>query len=131
MSVGIGARRCEELLEALVIKMAEVGGAEVGARGASLAAGDLMLLENTRFHPGETRNDPEFAKALASLGDIFVSEAFGAIHRANASTEGVAKHFEQRAAGFLVAAEIAFVERILHDPNRPLVAILCGVTVSA
>ena len=130
LKMDVVAQRLEELLEAPVLKMDEVCGPEVESRVASLSAGEVMLLENTRCHPGETRNDPELAKALASLGDIFVSEAFGAVHRAHASTVGVAKHFEQRAAGFLVAAEIAFFERILDDPKRPLVAILGGAKVS-
>ena len=124
------ARRLEELLETPVLKMDEVCGPAVESRTTNLSAGEVMLLENTRFHPGETKNDPELAKALASLGDIFVNEAFGTVHRAHASTEGVARYFEQRAAGFLVAAEIEFFERILNDPERPLVAILGGAKVS-
>jgi phosphoglycerate kinase len=97
---------------------------------AKLAPGDVLLLENTRFDPGETKNDPKLAEALAKLGDVYVSDAFGTVHRAHASTEGVAHHFDQRAAGFLVAAELEFFGKVLHHPERPLVAILGGAKVS-
>ena len=124
------ADRLRELIGGTVVKSDEVVGPKVEAAVEALLPGDVLLLENTRFHPGETRNSPELAKALAKLGDLYVSDAFGAIHRAHASTEGVAHHFEQRAAGFLMAAEIDYFDRILNDPLRPLAAILGGAKVS-
>lgn len=124
------ADRLRELVGGTVIKVDEVVGPEVEAAVASLEPGDILLLENTRFHPGETKNDPDLSAALAALGDIYVSDAFGTVHRAHASTEGTAHHFEQRAAGFLVAAEIDYFGKILSDPERPLTAILGGAKVS-
>jgi phosphoglycerate kinase len=105
-------------------------GPEVEAEVAALQPGDILVLENTRFHPGETKNDPDLAAQLAKLGDIYVSDAFGAVHRAHASTEGVTHYFDQCAAGFLVAAELAYFGQILSDPERPLTAILGGAKVS-
>ena len=113
-----------------VTKLDALVGPEVEAAVAAMEPGDVLLLENTRFHPGETKNDPELSKQLAALGDVYISDAFGAVHRAHASTEGVAHHFENRAAGFLVAAEIEYFTKILDHPERPLVAILGGAKVS-
>ncbi|MDK1020742.1 MAG: phosphoglycerate kinase [Candidatus Hydrogenedentes bacterium] len=124
------AHRLRELIGGTVIKADAVVGAKVEATVEALQPGDILLLENTRFHPGETRNSPELAAALAKLGDVYVSDAFGAIHRAHASTEGIAHHFKQRAAGFLLAAEIEYFDKILNDPERPLAAILGGAKVS-
>ncbi len=105
-------------------------GPEVEAEVAALQPGGVLVLENTRFHPGETKNDPDLAAQLAKLGDIYVSDAFGAVHRAHASTEGVTHYFDRCAAGFLVAAELAYFGQILSDPERPLTAILGGAKVS-
>lgn len=105
-------------------------GPEVEAAVAALNPGDILVLGNTRLHPGETKNDPELSKQLAALADVYVSDAFGAVHRAHASTEGVTHFFEQNAAGFLVSAEIEYFDAILHRPQRPLVAILGGAKVS-
>jgi phosphoglycerate kinase len=113
-----------------VTKVDDVVGPSVEAAVAALEAGDVLLLENTRFHPGETKNDPELSRQLAALGEVYVSDAFGAVHRAHASTEGAARLFEQRAAGFLVAAEMDYFGKILDHPERPLVAILGGAKVS-
>ncbi len=124
------ADRLRELIGGTVVKTDEVVGPKVEAAVEALEPGDVLLLENTRFHPGETQNSPELAEALAGLGDVYVSDAFGAVHRAHASTEGVAHHFEQCAAGFLVAAEIDYFHRILNNPVRPLAAILGGAKVS-
>lgn len=124
------ADRLRELIGGNVIKAGAVVGPEVEAAADALQPGDILLLENTRFHPGETKNSPELAAALAKLGDMYVSDAFGAVHRAHASTEGVAHYFKQRAAGFLVAAEIEYFYKILNDPVRPLAAILGGAKVS-
>lgn len=113
-----------------VTKADDVVGPEVEAAVAKLAAGDILLLENTRFHPGETKNDPELSKQLASLADVYISDAFGTVHRAHASTEGVTKFIGQSAAGFLVAKEIEYIGGVLSNPQRPLVAILGGAKVS-
>ena len=87
--------------------------------------GDIVLLENVRFEKGEEKNDPEFARQLASLADIYVNDAFGTTHRAHASTAGVAKYLPA-VAGFLVEKEINFMSNALKNPERPFVAILGG-----
>jgi phosphoglycerate kinase len=92
--------------------------------------GDIILLENTRFHPGETKNDEELSKELALLGDVYVSDAFGSVHRAHASTEGVTKFIDKSAAGYLVAKEMEYFSKVLENPERPLTAILGGAKVS-
>ncbi len=124
------ADRLRELIGGNVTKVDEVVGPKAEAAVAAMKPGDVVLLENTRFEPGETKNDPKLAEAMAKLGDVYVSDAFGAVHRAHASTEGAAHHFKERAAGFLVAAELEFFDKILHNPDRPLVAILGGAKVS-
>lgn len=113
-----------------VTKADGIAGPEVEAAAAALAPGDVLVLENTRFTKGETKNDPELSAQLARLGDVFVQDAFGSVHRAHASTEGVCHHLAQSAAGFLVAKEIAYFTKVLNNPDRPLVAILGGAKVS-
>lgn len=95
-----------------------------------LEDGGIAVLENVRFHAQEEKNDPDFAKELASLGDLYVNDAFGAAHRAHASTEGVTKFFNQNAAGFLMEKEIDYLSAVLENPARPFVAILGGAKVS-
>ena len=95
----------------------------------SCESAKLTLLENIRFYPGETKNDPELAEKLAGLGDVFVNDAFGAAHRAHSSTVGVARHMPA-VAGFLMKKEIEFLSRILENPDRPFVAVLGGAKVS-
>lgn len=95
-----------------------------------LEDGGVAVLENVRFHAQEEKNDPEFAKQLASLGDLYVNDAFGTAHRAHASTEGVARYFSQNAAGLLMEKEIDFLGRLLEAPERPFVSILGGAKVS-
>jgi phosphoglycerate kinase len=95
-----------------------------------LEDGGIAVLENLRFHPQEEKNDPEFARQLAELGDVYVNDAFGAAHRAHASTAGVTKHFGQNAAGFLMEKEIDYLSAALERPERPFVAILGGAKVS-
>ena len=95
----------------------------------ALKPGELLLLENTRFNPEETKNDPDFARTLAGLGEIYVNDAFGTLHRAHASTEGVA-HFLPSAAGLLVEKEVQYLETALIDPARPFVAVLGGAKIS-
>jgi len=89
-----------------------------------------VLLENLRFHAEEEKNDPGFAKELAALGDVFVNDAFGAAHRAHASTEGIVHFVKEAAAGLLMARELEYLGRVLHNPDRPFVAILGGAKVS-
>lgn len=113
-----------------VTKVDDIVGAEVEAAVAKLAPGDILLLENTRFHPGEETNDPALSEQLAKLADVYISDAFGTVHRAHASTEGVTKFIGQSAAGFLVAKELAYIGGVLSNPKRPLVAILGGAKVS-
>jgi phosphoglycerate kinase len=92
--------------------------------------GGVILLENLRFHPEEEANDAAFAAKLASLADVYVNDAFGSAHRAHASTEGIVHHVKESAAGFLMAAEVEYLGRALHNPERPFVAILGGAKVS-
>lgn len=102
----------------------------VAEKAASqLMPGDVLVLENTRFHAGETKNDPEMSKQLASLADIFVNDAFGSAHRAHASTEGVA-HFLPAVAGFLMEEEIRYLGQAIANPTRPFLAILGGAKIS-
>jgi len=98
----------------------------------NLKAGEILLLENLRFNPGETKNDEEFASKLASMADIYINDAFGVCHRAHASVEGITKYFdmEHKAAGFLLAKEIKFFYHIVHNPKRPFVSIVGGSKVS-
>jgi len=104
-------------------------GPEAENAAAALGEGEVLLLENTRFHPEEKQNDEGFARALASLADIYVNDAFGSAHRAHASTEGVA-HFLPAVAGFLMEKEIEFLGKALEDPARPFMAILGGAKIS-
>ncbi|MGD8284375.1 MAG: phosphoglycerate kinase [Desulfobacterales bacterium] len=92
--------------------------------------GDVLLLENLRYYKEETDNDPEFAKKLAQLGDVYVNDAFGTAHRAHASTEGVTHFFDQCAAGFLMMKELEFLGQVMQNPARPFVAILGGAKIS-
>ena len=123
------AIRLKELLGRDVRKLDDCIGSEVKGAVASMKPGDVVLLENLRFHKEETKNDPAFAKELALLGDIFVNDAFGTCHRAHASTEGVTK-FLPSASGFLVEKEIEYFEGLLADPKKPYVAIMGGAKVS-
>ncbi|MBU8934120.1 MAG: phosphoglycerate kinase [candidate division Zixibacteria bacterium] len=124
------AKRLSELLGS------EVGFAEdcIGPEAANVVEkmkdGDCLLLENLRFHPQEQKNDPEFAGKLASLGDIFVNDAFGTAHRAHASTEGITRHFNQSVAGFLMEKELKYLGEALDEPERPFAAILGGAKIS-
>jgi phosphoglycerate kinase len=123
------ARRLEELLGRGVRKLDASAGEEVERAVASAPQGSVILLENVRFHAGETKGDPKLAAQYAKLGDVFVNDAFGTSHRAEASVSEVAKLLPS-AAGRLLQAEIAAFSRVLDDPERPLVAILGGAKVS-
>jgi len=117
------------LIGSPVTLIPEITGEAAIAKVANLASGDVALLENIRFEPGEEANDPELAKQLAALGDLFVNDAFGAAHRAHASTAGVAA-FLPAYAGFLIDTELNALDRIVASPERPFVAILGGAKVS-
>jgi len=124
------ADRLRELVGGNVVKVDDIVGPKVEAAVAGMQPGDIVLLENTRFAKGETKNDPELSERLAKLGDVYVSDAFGSVHRAHASTEGVTKFIDQCAAGFLVAKEMDFFGKVLTNPDRPLVAVLGGAKVA-
>ncbi|MRR10213.1 phosphoglycerate kinase, partial [bacterium] len=124
------AERLSQLLGKPVAFAPDCVGDEVRKMALGLKDGEVLLLENLRFHAEEEKNDPAFAKQLAELGDVYVNDAFGTAHRAHASTEGVTKHFKQNAAGFLMEKEIDYLSRVLEDPQRPFVAILGGAKVS-
>lgn len=123
------AARLSELLGKEVKMAKDVVGESAQSLAALLQEGDVMLLENVRFHKEETKNDPEFSKKLASLADIFVNDAFGSAHRAHSSTTGVADYLPA-VCGFLIQKEIKFIGGALANPKRPLVAILGGAKVS-
>jgi phosphoglycerate kinase len=124
------ATRLSELLGRPVIFADDCIGPAARAAVERAGAGGVVLLENLRFHPEEERNDPAFARQLAELADVYVNDAFGSAHRAHASTEGIVHHVREAAAGLLMAAEIAYLGRALHAPDRPFVAVLGGAKVS-
>ena len=129
LSLKIVADRLSELLGKEVIMASDVAGEDSKAKAAALNDGDVMLLENTRYIKGETKNDPELSKDLASLADIFVNDAFGTAHRAHSSTAGVADHLPA-VCGYLVQKEVGVMGKALAAPERPFVAILGGAKVS-
>ncbi len=122
------AKRLSELLGKEVVMAKDVIGEDAKAKAAALKDGDVMLLENVRFHKEEEKNDPAFAKELASFGDIFVNDAFGTAHRAHASTAGVADYLPA-VSGFLIKKEIDFLGNAVSNPKRPFLAILGGAKV--
>ncbi len=124
------AVRLSELLNQEVKFAPDCIGEEVKKIVSEMKDGDVVLLENLRFHSGETKNDPEFAKQLAELGDVYVNDAFGTAHRAHASTEGVTKYIDQCAAGYLMQKEIEFLGNAVNKPIRPFTAILGGAKIS-
>jgi phosphoglycerate kinase len=126
------AERLSVLLGRAVSKTDEVVGPAVEARARSLAPGDVMLLENLRFHPGEQKGDEDFARQIANLGDVYVNDAFGTCHRSDASMVAVPRAMagKPRVVGFLVAKELDILGQLLHNPRRPLVGILGGGKVS-
>jgi phosphoglycerate kinase len=126
MSLAPVAQRLGELLGRDVAMAPDVIGPEVDALKAGLAEGALILLENVRFHPGETKNDPELSRQLAAGIDIFVNDAFGSSHRTHASVVGIAGFVPVKAAGRLMKTELDYLGRAIHSPARPYVAILGG-----
>ncbi len=123
------AKRLSELLGKEVVMAKDVIGEDAKAKASALKAGDVMLLENVRYHKEEKKNDPAFAKELASLAEIYVNDAFGAAHRAHASTAGVADYLPA-VCGYLMQKEIDFIGGTIENPKRPFVAILGGAKVS-
>lgn len=125
-AVGI---RLQELIGQPVKKLDESIGANVEQTVAEMAEGDIVLLENVRFHKGEEKNDEELAKAFAALADVYVNDAFGAAHRAHATTEGIAKHVEFAVSGYLMQKELDVLGKALSTPERPFTAIIGGAKV--
>ncbi len=129
LSLKVVAERISQLLGKEVVMASDVAGEDSKAKAAALKNGDVMLLENTRYIKGETKNDPELSKALADLADIFVNDAFGTAHRAHSSTAGVADYLPA-VSGYLVQKEVSIMGKALANPERPFVAILGGAKVS-
>lgn len=125
------AVRLSELLGKEVKKTDDCIGDEVAATVEAMQDGDVLLLENVRFYPEEEANDPEFAKKLASVADLYVNDAFGTAHRAHASTEGVTKYLSPSVAGFLMEKELQYLGSAIDNPQRPLAAIIGGSKVSS
>lgn len=122
------AKRLSELLNKNVAKSNEAHGDIAKSEVDKLGEGDVLLLENVRFYPGEEKNDPELAKSFAELADVYVNDAFGAAHRAHASTEGIAKHLPA-VSGFLMEKELDVLGKVLSNPERPFTAIIGGAKV--
>jgi len=123
------AARLAELMGRPVTKVDDCIGEDVKKAVAAMKDGDILLLENLRFHSEEEKNDPDFAAQLASLAELYVNDAFGAAHRAHASTEGVTKHLPA-VSGYLMKKELDYLSRVISDPERPFVAILGGAKVA-
>ncbi len=124
------AERLSQLLKRAVALAPDCVGAEVAAQAAALQPGQVLLLENVRFHPQEEQNEPTFAQHLAALGDAYVNDAFGAAHRAHASTEGVPRWLGAGASGLLMEREISYLDEALRRPQRPFTAVLGGAKIS-
>ena len=129
LSLAPVAKRLSELLGSEVIFAKDIIGEDAKAKAAALQPGQIMLLENLRFDKREEKNDPEFAKELASMAEVYVSDAFGTVHRAHASTAGVAAYLPA-VSGFLIGKELDIMGKALDDPKRPFVAVLGGAKVS-
>ena len=127
------AKRLHTLLKHDVIMAKDVVGEDAKAKFAALKPGEILLLENLRFEPGETANDPEFAKQLSQFGQFYVNDAFGVSHRAHASVEAITRYYDKdhKAAGFLLLKEIKYLHKLLEHPTRPFLAIIGGSKVSS
>jgi phosphoglycerate kinase len=130
MSLAPVAKRLEKLLGKPVKFVNDCIGPEAEKAVSELKSGECLLLENLRFYAEEEKNDPEFAKKLARLGEVYINDAFGTAHRAHASTEGVTKYFKQCASGYLMQEELKYLGMALANPQRPFVAILGGAKIS-
>ena len=124
------AKRLSQLMGRQVIFASDCIGGDVEGTINDLPEGGIVLLENLRFHNEEEKNDPDFARTLAGLGDVYINDAFGTAHRAHASTEGVTKFISPSAAGYLMKKELDYLGRALEHPARPFVAILGGAKIS-
>jgi phosphoglycerate kinase len=124
------ATRLERLLRMPIAFADDCVGPAAEQKAQALKDGEVLLLENLRFHPEEEANDPGFARRLAALGEIYVNDAFGTAHRAHASTEGVPRLLKPAVAGFLMQKELEYLGRVLHDPERPFIAVLGGAKIS-
>lgn len=125
------AERLSELLKKPVHHLESCVGPEVNEHVSKMQEGQIVLLENVRFHPEEEKNDPEFAKKLSQIADVYVNDAFGTAHRAHASTEGVSKHVRPALAGFLMEKELKYLSGALDNPVRPFATIIGGSKVSS
>jgi phosphoglycerate kinase len=130
LSLKPAAVRLGEMLGKEVIFAPDCIGPEVEALAAKMKNGDVMLLENVRFHPEEEKNDPEFSKNLSRLGEMYANDAFGSAHRAHSSTVGVAEFYKVRVSGFLMEKELEFLGQAVGNPKRPFISILGGAKVS-
>ncbi|MEE8544146.1 MAG: phosphoglycerate kinase, partial [Gammaproteobacteria bacterium] len=130
LSLASVAECLRELLDRRVAFAPHPVSDETIAASLDLEPGGVLLLENTRFHPGETANDPAFAQSLAALGDVYVNDAFGTAHRAHASTTGVAQHLRPAVVGLLMERELTHLGKLLENPERPFIAVLGGGKVS-
>ena len=124
-------RKVSEVLEVEVKFVEDCVGEEVENAASNLEPGEVLLLENLRFHENETKGEEDFAKKLSKLGDIYVNDAFGTAHRAHASTTVVAKFFEDKCFGYLLAKEIKSLNKVLHSSEKPVTAVLGGAKVSS
>ena len=129
-SMSPAAKRLSRLLDKEVRLAPDCIGDEVSAMVASMKPGEVIMLENLRFYPGEEKNDPAFAQSLANLCDVYINDAFAVSHRAHASVEAITRHVPVAAAGFLMKNEMTFFDRAMRNPVHPLVAILGGAKVS-
>lgn len=124
------AERLSQLIGKDVPLLPDCIGPEVEKRIGEMKDGDVVLLENVRFHPEEEKNDPEFSKKLASLADIYVNDAFGTAHRAHSSTQGVSQHMKMSVSGLLLSKEIKALTEVLHEPEKPFATVIGGAKVS-
>ncbi|NEQ75141.1 MAG: phosphoglycerate kinase [Okeania sp. SIO2C9] len=131
MRLTLVGERLSEVLGKEVKKCDDCIGEEVASTVAAMQDGDVVLLENVRFYPGEEKNDPEFGKQLASVADVYVNDAFGTAHRAHASTEGVTKYLSPSVGGYLIEKELKFLQGAIDNPQKPLAAIIGGSKVSS
>ncbi|MBM3162744.1 MAG: phosphoglycerate kinase [Chlorobi bacterium] len=129
-SLAPAAERLSRLLDCPVTMADDCIGTEVMQQVLALQDGEVIMLENLRFHPEEEANDPDFARELASLGEIYVNDAFGTAHRAHASTEGITRYVPTAVAGYLIEKELKYLGKALQEPERPFVAILGGSKIS-
>src|SRR5262249_52921446 len=123
------AKRLSELLGKDVKMASDIVGPEAQTLAGHLQKGDILLLENLRFHPGEKKGDPEFSKQLAKLAEVYISDAFGKAHREDASMVGMARNFPKRAAGFLIEKELQYLGQLMKNPDKPFIAVLGGAKI--